>query len=444
MRAQRKAPSGLFSWRKARADYFLENPQSPLWGDPDFSGFDHYPERPDLRVEATITPAEGERTVELVTSTGDERTLIVHGTAEFEIGGVPQSLLLFRQEIPGQGVMLFVPFKDATSGVETYGAARYLDIKLDEETWLPAGDGSGAGRLVIDFNYAYHPLCAYTDGYVCPFPPPENNLRVPVRAGERLKGAPRPVGDYLTGPLPVLHGFTTRAGGGSAAPFNSLNLGLSSGDDRELVEANRDLLIAELGFARSAVLAFNQVHGARVLMAPPAGWFLEEADAATTTDPNTLLVVSFADCLPILFYDPTSGAVAAAHAGWRGTVKRIAQSVVTAMEDRYGTEAGNLQVLFGPSIEGSCYQVGQEVTDEFRATGYPEGVAWPDDEPGKYRLDVKAANRWLLEAAGVQPERITEIAGCTHCDPHHYYSHRRDEQRTGRHWAFISSRPQDR
>lgn len=245
---------------------------------------------------------------------------------------------------------------------------------------------------------------------------------------------------YLTADLPVLHGFTERAGGESLAPFHSLNLGLSSGDREETVERNRDALLADLGFGRSAVCAFHQVHGDHVLGGEPS-WFARRADAAVSSDPATLLVVSTADCLPVLFHDPVTGAVAAAHCGWRGTVAGLAAKVVQRLSAEFGSRPADLQVAFGPGIAGECYQVGAEVVEQFRVSGFPAEVAWPDAAVAKYRLDIKAANRWLLEQAGVPAASVQDTELCTHCHPQRFYSYRRDGGVTGRHWAFISARP---
>jgi len=235
--------------------------------------------------------------------------------------------------------------------------------------------------------------------------------------------------------LPWPHGFTLRGGGVSAGAFTSLNLGLSSGDARDAVEANRDRLLAALGYARADVCAFEQVHGDRVL-AGDAGWFTERADAATTDVPGRLLVVSVADCYPLLFHDPTRGAVAAAHCGWRGTVAGLAARVVERMVVRYGSDPSDLRVAIGPGIGADCYQVGPEVVDAYRGAGFPSDVATPDDE-GRHRLDLVAANRWTLLRAGIRPEHIWSAGTCTHCEPARYFSHRRDAGVTGRHWAFI-------
>ncbi len=240
----------------------------------------------------------------------------------------------------------------------------------------------------------------------------------------------------LTAPdLPWPHGFTTRAGGVSSGPYASLNLGLSSGDDVEPVEANRERLLTALGFRRDAVCAFHQVHGDRVLPGQPS-WFEEQADAATTDVPGRLLVVSVADCLPLLFFDPVAEAVGAAHCGWRGTLAGLAGKVVARMTERYGSRPEDVRVAIGPGIQGPCYQVGDEVVAAFREAGFPSDVAVPD-EAGRHRLDLVAANRWVLGGAGVPSESIWSSGVCTHCQPR-LFSHRRDAGRTGRHWAFIA------
>lgn len=267
----------------------------------------------------------------------------------------------------------------------------------------------------------------------------------PTDAPSTPSAAPRP-----TAPLPdavpgvlrdpafgVFHGFTERSGGCSEGAFASLNLGLSSGDEPSRVEANRAHLLQRLGVPSARVCAFDQVHGDRVLQGRP-GWFREEADAVTSDDPDLLLVVSVADCLPLLWFDPEHGAVAAAHCGWRGTVKRLAGAVVEAMRERYGSDPAQLQVRIGPGIRGDCYQVGAEVTAAFEEAGFPAGVARADPSaPGRALLDLVAANRSALEAVGVPAANVRALGGCTHCQPQRFYSYRRDGGVTGRHWAFV-------
>ena len=217
--------------------------------------------------------------------------------------------------------------------------------------------------------------------------------------------------------------------------YASLNLGLSTGDDAERVAQNRARVLDYFGVTRKQVCALQQVHSARVVVAAPS-WFEIEADASITDDPNLLLVISTADCAPLLFHDPVRKVVAAAHAGWRGTVQSVARNVVAALVEHYGSNPADLRVAFGPSIAGPCYQVGPEVAAAFAEQGFPEAVIPPDDA-GRYRLDISAANRFVLTQTGVPEANIFDLNVCTHCEPGRFYSHRRDGLKRGSHCALI-------
>lgn len=232
--------------------------------------------------------------------------------------------------------------------------------------------------------------------------------------------------------IAVPHAFTTRTGGVSPAPYSSLNLGLSSGDSETNVAANRARALDAFGSQQDQCCAFHQVHSRRVLRAT-ATFFTEEADASVTDDPSLTLIVSTADCTPILFYDPVQGVVAAAHCGWRGTVKGIVDAVLDMFAD-YGSHMENIHAAIGPGISRSNYQVGAEVIEAFDEAGFPATIYEPDGT-GRHLLDVAAANRYLLEKRGVN--NIWQSDACTYADPVRFYSHRRDKGRTGRHWALI-------
>jgi uncharacterized protein (DUF1684 family) len=143
-----------------------------------FHGLEFYPPDPAYRVEARLEPGDGAR-LQLATSTGAMRTMLRYGRLVFTIDGQEQHLTAFRS-VPGTPGSddLFVPFRDSTSGHETYGAGRYLDLHFHED----------ADTYLLDFNDAYNPLCAYSPYFSCPYPPAENQLRVPIRAGERYSG----------------------------------------------------------------------------------------------------------------------------------------------------------------------------------------------------------------------------------------------------------------
>jgi uncharacterized protein (DUF1684 family) len=177
VRANPDAEDAWRRWRAARDELFRTHPQSPLPVEARevFPGLPDYD--PELRVLAEVEPAGGERVS--IGGSGEEPTPFRHfATARFALGAEPQALALYWLE--GYGGGLFLPVADATNGPETYGAGRYL---LD--TVKGADLGERDGRVVLDFNFAYNPSCAYDPRWACPLTPPENRLRVPIRTGEK-------------------------------------------------------------------------------------------------------------------------------------------------------------------------------------------------------------------------------------------------------------------
>jgi polyphenol oxidase len=240
--------------------------------------------------------------------------------------------------------------------------------------------------------------------------------------------------ELLTSSLPVPHGFTTRKGGVSNGYYSGLNLGLSTGDDPEIVERNRALVFEHFSVTKTQVSLLEQVHDNTVIVAEPS-WHKHQADAHVTNHPELLLVIGMADCLPILFYDPVQQAIGAAHAGWRGTSLRIAENVVTTMQREYGSKPADICVAIGPAICQKNYQVGIEVFEAFKQAGIPESVFDKDGE--RYRVDIAGANKVVLEQSGVLKENIEDLNRCTFADAELFYSHRRDGQKRGSHWALI-------
>jgi uncharacterized protein (DUF1684 family) len=166
-------------WRAAKDELFRSHPQSPLpaEGRRSPTGLPYFEYDPALRVLAEVEPADDARI--LIAGSGPEPTTFRRfASAAFELGGEPLRLALYWLEAYGGGA--FLPFRDGTSGSETYGAGRYL---LD--TVKGADLGEQGGRLVLDFNFAYNPSCAYDPRWACPLAPPENRLAAPIRAGER-------------------------------------------------------------------------------------------------------------------------------------------------------------------------------------------------------------------------------------------------------------------
>jgi YfiH family protein len=182
------------------------------------------------------------------------------------------------------------------------------------------------------------------------------------------------------------------------------------------------------------LLLMRQVHGTVVLHAPWDG--APEADAAVAEEPGLALGVATADCLPVLLVDPARGAVAAAHAGWRGTAAGVVARTVEALLAG-GSRPADLVAGIGPGIGPCCYEVGEELRDAFG----PDGEAFFRPGPrGRPHLDVRAANVRQLQDAGVRADRIHHVEDCTACRPDLYYSYRRDGKDTGRMISFVGYR----
>lgn len=253
----------------------------------------------------------------------------------------------------------------------------------------------------------------------------------------------------------IVHAFSTRQGGVSQPPFATLNLGLSVGDEPAAVEENRRRFFGAFGVDAGRVVRVWQAHGNGVvrvdaeLIGRPGfpGCLMDERgkfDALITQLPGLALVVSTADCLPILIHDPVRRAVAAVHAGWRGTAQRIAVQALRALRDAYGTDLSDCRAAIGPGIRGCCFEVDSAVTDAMSA-------ALPDWErharanrPGHWLLDLAAINRAMLASAGVLADRIEDVGLCTSCRNELFFSHRADKGRTGRMMNFILLQDDDR
>jgi len=249
--------------------------------------------------------------------------------------------------------------------------------------------------------------------------------------------------DLLAKETEVLHAVTTRQGGGSLPPFDSLNLGLHVGDDPERVIGNYELLSAALAFRLDTLVACKQVHGDRVIEVREGDErrlsFLqcrEEGDALVTSVPGLVLMVRIADCLPVMFFDPLRKVAGIAHAGWRGTVKEIAAKTVEVIMSRYNSDPARILVGIGPGIGPCCYEVDERVSSLFTKS-FSSGEQLITERNGKQYLDLWEANRKQLLEAGIRAENI-EVAGlCTSCQNQLLFSHRKDKGKTGRFGALI-------
>jgi YfiH family protein len=228
-------------------------------------------------------------------------------------------------------------------------------------------------------------------------------------------------GDHVAADLPGARAlFTTRRGGVSGGPFASLNLGLLTDDDSANVNENRARVAAATGCPRERFLYGKQVHGAGVRRAtepPGATRPRSDEDGQATALRGHPALVFLADCTPVLL--AAEGAVAALHAGWRGTAAGIVGEGVAALREVGGR--GPITALIGPGARGCCYEVGEEVHSAF--TGY-------DARRGEHNLDVPAVLRAQLDEAGV--DHVHDIELCTMCWFGLFFSHRRDGGVTGR------------
>lgn len=292
----------------------------------------------------------------------------------------------------------------------------------------------------------------------------------PIRAVDGVKFVEAP---KLAQSNWLAHGFSTRVGGVSNIPPRDgaakrellLNLGFTEWDARENVLENRKRFRRAIGAGQMRAIALRQIHSDIVHVVgrdfrcegdPPRG------DALVTREKGVVLAIQTADCIPILLVDPKRKAVAAIHAGWRGTLQRITEKTVGRMQMDFGSQPKDLIAAFGPGIGGCCYEVGHEVAKEFAAQfpnahewfeGPFEAVASGENDPNwlpwltmkppghapppvRVHLDLIAANRAILISAGVHPENISASGYCTGCRTDLFFSYRR-ERETGRMMAAI-------
>jgi YfiH family protein len=225
--------------------------------------------------------------------------------------------------------------------------------------------------------------------------------------------------------------FTTRRGGVSLPPFDTLNLGRSTADRPEAVSENRRRLLAALGLDAARIVTAGQVHAARAVEVDAPG-HVPGCDALVTRTPGLALAVTTADCMSILYLAP--GAVAVAHSGWRGTAAGMPRATLAVLCGAASVDAGRVTVIIGPCIRACCYEVGPEVLRQFPADA-------ARDVGGHRHLDLAAAARAQLLEAGVPAAACLDTGACTACEPAWYFSHRRDGGLTGRHWALAALAP---
>lgn len=246
----------------------------------------------------------------------------------------------------------------------------------------------------------------------------------------------------------VAQAFSTRLGGVSKGDFSTMNFSFTRGDVREDVLENYQRMADALGVDRGQMVLTFQTHTTNVrrVTKEDAGKGVvaerdyRDVDGLITNVPGITLVTFFADCVPLYFLDPVHKAIGLSHSGWRGTVKRMGRVTAEAMAEEFGSCPEDLIACIGPSICKDCYEVGEEVAEEFKNAfdaDHREEILL-DKKDGKYQLDLWTANKIILMEAGILEKNISVTNICTHCNPELLFSHRRSAEHRGNLCAFLS------
>lgn len=244
----------------------------------------------------------------------------------------------------------------------------------------------------------------------------------------------------------VKHGFSTRLGGVSEGIFASMNVSFTRGDDKQAVEENYRRIAKALGVEEKSFVCSDQTHTTNVRLVTGndcgKGVLREkdytDVDGLITNEPGVTLATFYADCVPLFFVDPVHCAIGLSHSGWKGTVGRMGKQTILAMQEAFDTKPQDLVCAIGPSICQDCYEISEDVAQEF----YREFLEHGDSileakENGKYQLDLWKVNAIILEEAGVLPQNIAVTNICTCCNPDLLFSHRASRGKRGNLGAFL-------
>lgn len=249
----------------------------------------------------------------------------------------------------------------------------------------------------------------------------------------------------------IKHAFSTRLGGVSSGIFTSMNFGVDAftvKDDPANIHENYTRMANSIGVNPQSLVISRQVHKTNIRIVEPddcgKGLFAptdyDEIDGLITNKPNITLVTKYADCVPLYFVDPKNKAIGLTHSGWRGTVKKIGKITVEEMHKNFSSNPEDIIAVVGPSICSECYEIGEEVAEEFKKA-FP--MNWKQDiltakDNGKYQCDLWAANRAVLSEAGLLPKNIHISGVCTCCNSDLLFSHRKTEGKRGSLAAFLA------
>ena len=248
--------------------------------------------------------------------------------------------------------------------------------------------------------------------------------------------------EYLTAEgISASHCFTTRLGGVSEGVLASMNIAIKEGENAENVERNLAILADALDFRLDDMICTRQTHSDIVRMVTKGDHIsifhrdYPECDGIVTNDPGVALVIFTADCTPLLFHDPVTGAVGAAHAGWRGTAADIGGKTVKAMVDAFGCDPQNIRAAIGPNIGQCCFETDADVPEAMIDALGEEARAHIRQAGHKYYVNLKEINACFLRRAGV--EHIEISTDCTACQPDRFWSHRVTRGQRGSQGAVI-------
>jgi len=246
--------------------------------------------------------------------------------------------------------------------------------------------------------------------------------------------------DGLNSYSDLYHGAFTRLGGVSQAPFESLNLARSVGDNAQSVQENNRRMLSVFDVTPDRATTAWLVHGhlVAVMTSADAGSYKQGYDAIITRERGLALTMRFADCVPIVFFDPVQQAIGLAHAGWRGAAENVVAATVDALRESFGSNPHDLWAGIGPCIRVDRYRVGQDVIDQVSLACPPRAPIVLRQPDGSVHLDLKAAVSAQLQACGV--EKIEDSALCTASNTTEWFSHRAENGKTGRFGVVIGLR----
>ena len=223
---------------------------------------------------------------------------------------------------------------------------------------------------------------------------------------------------------PIKHGFFTRKGGASSGIFSSLNCGIGSSDQRDMVAINRARVAEYLGAEADQLAAVHQIHSAHAVSVTAPFETPPKADAMVTATPGVVLGILTADCQPVLFADQTAGVIGAAHAGWKGALDGVLEATVAAMES-LGAKRDAIRAVIGPSISQRAYEVGPEFLDRFVDLDPDNARFFANGTGDRYQFDLIGFGLSRLRDSGVEQAEWT--GHCTYADADRFYSYRRSQ-----------------